>query len=250
MRQGVVVFYFFGSDLLFKFEAMGMLGKNLSASLLLMSFLLFFSSCFQVIEEINMKKNGSGEATLTINLSQSKAKVASILLLDSIHGYKVPSRQEIQKQLNEAANYLKKSDGISNIKKKIDFNTYIATLSFSFKDISNLNSLSKNILTKQKIKFISNSSSYSFNKTKSVFERNYQYIPEAKKQYGKLKEEDKAVFKNAQYTSIYRFEEPVQTYSNRLANVSKSKKAIMLQVAVLDLINGKINLSNTIQLFQ
>lgn len=217
-------------------------------TLLLFVFLIpILSSCFQVIEEITLKNDGTGDVLLTINLSQSKTKVASVMLLDSVQGYKVPSKQKIQQELNEAVAYLKKMDGISNVKSTSDFNNYIATISFSFKDVSNINNITKNILAKQKIK-ATNTSTYSFNKSTKTFARKYQAVASAKTEYNKLKSQDKAVFNGASYTSIYRFESPVTSTTNPASNVSKSKKAVMLKSNITDLINGKINVSNQIQL--
>jgi hypothetical protein len=205
------------------------------------------SSCFEVIEDISMKNDGTGEVTLTINLSQSKTKVASVMLLDSVQGYKVPSKQKIQQELNEAVAYLRKSEGISNVKSTSDFNNYIATISFSFKDVSNINNITKNILARRKIK-AANTSSYTYNKATKTFIRKYQAIGNAKTEFNKLKAKDKAVFNGATYTSIYRFESVVTSSSNPASNVSKSKKAVMLKSSITDLINGKVNVSNTIQL--
>jgi hypothetical protein len=70
----------------------------------------------------------------------------------------------------------------------------------------------------------------------------------AKTEFNKLKAKDKAVFNGATYTSIYRFESAVTSTTNPASNVSKSKKAVMLKSSIMDLINGKINVSNTIQL--
>ena len=216
--------------------------------------LLFFivlipllSSCFEVIEEISIKNDGTGDVVLTINLSQSKTKVASVMLLDSVQGYKVPSKQKIQQELNEAVAYLKKSEGISNVKSTSDFNNYIATVSFSFKDVSNINNITKNILARQKIK-ATNTSSYLYNKASKTSSRKYQAIGNAKTAFNKLKAKDKSVFNGATYTSIYRFESAVTSSSNPSSNVSKSKKAVMLKSSITDLINGKVNVSNTIQL--
>jgi hypothetical protein len=220
--------------------------QNTRLFLLLLPCLLF-SSCFQIIEEINMKNDGSGDMLLTINLSQSKTKVASIMLLDSVNGYKVPSRQDLQAKLNEAVAYLKKTEGLSNVKYTADFNNYIATISFSFKNISNLNRISNEILAKQKIKSASQSS-YTFNKTTKLFSRNYFYVGQAKTSYNKLKEKDRAVFKSATYTSIYRFDQPIIKQSNPLATVSKTQKAILLKCSILSLINNSVNISNQIQL--
>lgn len=217
-------------------------------TLLLFIFLIpTLSSCFQIVEEITMRNDGTGDVVLTINLSQSKTKVASVMLLDSVQGYKVPSKQKIQQELNEAVVYLRKAEGISNVKSTTDFNNYIATISFSFKDVSNINNITKNILTQHKIK-ATNNSSYSYNKATGLFSRKYQAVGTAKTEFNKLKSQDKAVFNTASYTSIYRFEKPVETTSNPAANISKSKKAVMLKSSIMDLINGKTNVSNQIQL--
>jgi hypothetical protein len=221
--------------------------KQFYKLLLFIVLIPFLSSCFEVIEEIAMKNDGTGDVVLTINLSQSKTKVASLMLLDSVQGYKVPSKQKIQQELNEAVAYLKKSEGISNVKSTSDFNNYIATISFSFKDVSNINNITKNILAQQKIK-ATNTSSYTYNKATKTFSRKYQAIGTAKTEFNKLKAKDKAVFNGATYTSIYRFESAVTSSTNPASNVSKSKKAVMLKSSIMDLINGKINVSNSIQL--
>ncbi|MET4083333.1 hypothetical protein ABIB40_003302 [Pedobacter sp. UYP30] len=205
------------------------------------------SSCFQVIEEINVRNDGTGDVLLTINLSQSKTKVASIMLLDSVQGYKVPSCQKLQQEINEAVAYLKKSEGISNVKSTSDFNTFIVTIGFSFKDIANINNLTKNILIKHKIK-ATNNSSYSYNKATKTFTRKYQPVANAKTEFNKLNSKDKAIFKGATYTSIYRFQSLVTNKTNAASKLSKSKKAVMLRGLITDLINGKININNQIQL--
>lgn len=207
--------------------------------------LLCFSSCFQIIEEINLGKAGSGTVNLTLNLSASKTKVASLMLMDSIQGYKVPSRQTIQKELDEIVAYLKKSPGISNVQKKIDFENYIVSVSFAFREIENIEQVNQNVLKKLKIKGLNNSS-YTYNPANKIFQRNYQHTKEAVLEYNKLKPEVKKIFKDATYVSIYRFETPVTLSTNPLAKISKSKKAVMLNTGVLGLINGKTDLSNRI----
>jgi hypothetical protein len=167
--------------------------KQFYKLLLFIILIPILSSCFEVIEEIAIKNDGTGDVVLTINLSQSKTKVASVMLLDSVQGYKVPSKQKIQQELNEAVAYLKKSEGISNVKSTSDFNNYIATISFSFKDVSNINNITKNILAQQKIK-ATNTSSYTYNKATKAFNRKYQAVGTAKTEFNKLKAKDKAVF--------------------------------------------------------
>ncbi|MET4137821.1 hypothetical protein [Pedobacter sp. UYP1] len=213
--------------------------------LLLLLTLCCFSSCFQIIEEINMANDGSGTVNLTVNLSASRSKVASIMLLDSINGYKVPTKQTIQKEMDEIVAYLKKAKGISNVKKKVDFDNFIVSLSFAFEQVSNINNINQSVLKKLKINAVNNSS-YAYTIATGTFQRNYTHTKEAVIQYNKLKPEVKNVFKEATYTSIYRFEKPVVSSANPLAKVSKSKKAILLNTGILGLINGKTNISNQI----
>lgn len=223
-----------------------MQNKTLSYLLLLL-IVCFFSSCFQIIEEINMTGNGSGTVDLTVNLSASKTKVASIMLLDSINGYKVPTKQTIQKEMDEVVAHLKNSRGISNVKKKVDFQNYIVSVSFAFENISNINNINQSVLKKLKINTTSNSS-YLYNVAGGTFQRNYTHTKEAVKQYNKLKPEVKNIFKEATYTSIYRFDKPVITSSNPLAKISKTRKAVLLNTGIPGLINGKTNISNKITL--
>ena len=206
------------------------------------------SSCFQIIEEITLKNNGSGEMQITLNCSQSKSKLASVMLLDSVNGHKIPGEKDMLQFMNEAVDFLKKSQGITNVQKKLDLKNYIASVSFSFKDVASINGITKKLLEEQKFK--SSYNSYFFEKGKGSFKRTYQYSPEMKSSFSKLKEKDQEIFKSASYTSITRFENKINSSSNKAAIISASGKAIMLKAAAMDLINGKTNISNNIQLTQ
>lgn len=223
-----------------------MLKKSVAFTFILI-ILLCFSSCFQIIEEINLKNDGSGEAKITLNLSQSKSKVASLLLLDSVNGYKVPDEKDIQKYMHEAVAELKKNAGISNVKQTLDMKTYIATISFNFKNIVAVNDLISNLLKKQKTNPV-NFSKYSYDRQAALFKRDYAYSPETKKEFNKLKPADRDIFKTASYTGIFRFENTILLNSNRLSKLSPSGKAVMQTVPLMDLINGNTTISNTIKL--
>lgn len=205
----------------------------------------FLISCFEILEEVDMNTDGSGEMTMTINLSQSKNKIASIMLLDSINGYKVPSKKDIQQDINGLSTKLKNIAGISNVKTTTDFTNYIVSVSFSFSDVSVLNKASKDIFAAYKMK-VEETPVYSYNKASKTF--NYDYKNGNKEAYNKLKAADKEVFKNATYTQIYRFTSTIEKSNNAQAKISKSKKAIMQKSLILDLINNKVNISNQIKL--
>lgn len=217
--------------------------------LLLLPLCVFFSSCFQLIEEITVNTDGSGTLALTANLSQSRSKLASVMLLDSVNGHKVPSKAEIRKEMEEVARTLRSVKGIKNVTHTADFDNYIFTVRFSFANVGNLNDITALIFDKLDVPMIDNSS-YSYLPGGKAFIRNYMPDPRAKSEYQQLKEVDKAVFENATYTSIYRFDRTVAAQSNSRAKIAASKKAVMLQCGVRDLIEGKANISNHIQLAQ
>ncbi|WP_257670122.1 hypothetical protein [Parapedobacter tibetensis] len=215
--------------------------------LLLLPICLMFHSCFQIIEEISVQPNGSGTVVLTANLSQSRSKLASVMLLDSINGHKIPSKQDIRSEMEEAVKILRGMKGISQVSHTMDFDKYIATIRFSFAQVANLNDITTIIFEKLKVKS-ANNSAYTYHTVSKTFNRHYSYEAKAKSEYNKLKSADKEIFQNAMYTSIYRFDDTVLKQSNGNAKISASKKAVMLQCPILDLIDGKINISNNIQL--
>lgn len=211
---------------------------------------VLFSSCFQLIEEVTVNTDGSGAFTLTANLSQSRSKLASVMLLDSVNGYKVPSKGDITEKMEEAANTLRTVDGITNVSHSVDFDKYIVTIRFAFADVANLNDITALIFDKLDVIGGADNSSYSYQPENGTFVRHYTHDPRATSEYQKLKQADKTIFENATYTSIYRFSHPVVKQSNNKAKVASSKKAIMLQCKVLELIEGNIDISNSIQLAQ
>ena len=206
-----------------------------------------FSSCFHIVEDITVHEDGSGEVTLTANLSQSRTKLASVMLLDSVNGYKIPSQADIRNEFAARAKRLAAIPGISRVSHEVNFDTYVAVIKFSFADVSNLNDVMQEAFSEMKVP-VDGQSSYRYDRQQGIFSRLYTHLPEAKAEYDRLKPADQAVFKDALYTSIYRFAYPVYNQSNDAAKLAASKKAVMLQAKVTDLINGSQSLSNRIQL--
>jgi hypothetical protein len=206
---------------------------------------IFFSSCFEVIEEMTMAKDGTGTMRLTVNFSQSKTKIAAIMLMDSIRGYKVPDKQEIQQEMDKTVAQLSKMPGISNVKSTTDFTNFIADIRFSFQDVEDVNHLIKTLLEEHKVK-AANIPTYSYDKEDARFSRDYSSSGDVKKQFNQLK--DKEIFSTAAYVSILRFENTISSCSNKLARISKNQQAIIQRLAIPDLVNGRANISNQIQL--
>jgi hypothetical protein len=212
--------------------------------------LVLNSSCFDILEEINLNKDGSGSVMLTVNMSKSKTKLASIMLLDSINGHKVPTDADINNAIQDVINHLKKSEGISNIKHTKDLENYIFSVSCDFKDITSLNGITSQLIKEQnkKEKTNFNTSNFAYDTANGVFERNFKYDAQMKKSFDYLKKEDRKIFDDASFVGIYRFKESVKDVSNKLAKVAPSKKAVMLKIDAMSLIHGEKTIQNKIQL--
>jgi len=208
---------------------------------------VFLSSCFEVIEEITLGKDGTGTMALTVNFSQSRTRIAAIMLTDSIHGYKVPHKQEIQQEIDKTVALLNKMPGISNVKSTADFTNFVASIHFSFKEVANVNHLIRALLEQYKVES-ANIPTYNYNKDETRFTREYTYSGDVRTQFNQLTNRDREIFNNAAYVSIFRFESAITSYSNKQARISKNQQAIIQRLSITDLINGRANISNQIQL--
>lgn len=208
---------------------------------------LSFSSCFETVEEISLKEDGSGKMTLTFNGSESKAKIASLLKLRSVNGRKVPSITEIKNELARTVAQLKAIPGISNVSSSSNFDNYIIALSFDFEDLAQVNTAFSKVLSGYDIPAY-NAARYHYNKTSRTFSKTYSLNANTKKQYEELSAEDKDVFRNARYTSVYRFARMVKSQTNEQAKLSASKKAVMQQTPILNIIRSGASINNTVRL--
>lgn len=205
---------------------------------------ILLSSCFEIIEEISLNENGSGTFTYTVNLSQSKSKLQSIMSLDSVNGYKVPKQEEITNKIEEAGNIFIDMDGISQVKIETNFTDYIFSLSCNFSNISHLNNAINNTITNLQKNNFNPSDNFTF--TNDTFTRHNKY--ETYDAYEKLQNKDQIIFDNAKYVAIYRFKKDILSFTNAKAKQSKSKKAIMLKVDIIDLITKKSDIQNSIKI--
>lgn len=209
--------------------------------------ILLLTSCFDILDKVNVKADGSGEYSLILNASKSKTRLASISKMETINGKKVPKKSEIEAKINEAARIFKAVPGISNVKTSIDFDNYIIKLSCNFKKIENVNAGLEQLKAKNILGKMIPTNIYSHNPQNKSFTRNK--INTFKSDYDKLSTADKEVFNNAKYTSVLQFENTVKSQSNNAYQLSPNKKAMKLEGNILDFILQKKQTQNTI-LFQ
>lgn len=216
-------------------------------SFLVIPAILTFSSCFEIVEEVNLNDDGSGTFCYTINLSQSKLNLNSMFLLDSINGRPMPKKENLEAALDKVDNALKEGKDISNVIIKKNWEDYIFSVSGNFVNIEALNNAINKINTlfnqpKMYNTVIQDNYSYA----DKIFTRLYNY--NLIEEYNSMPEKDKSVFNNAKYTTIYRFLNPVGSFTNTNAMKSKNGKAIMLKVDVKDLLTNNKTLKNSINL--
>lgn len=208
--------------------------------------LFLFTSCFEFVEEISFNKDGSGTAIFTMNLSKSKTKIAAILLLDSINGYKIPSKNSIKNKSSEIVKKIKATKGIHNVKNTLNFEEFIVTVSCSFDRVEALNTVLSTFSSKKEVLAIKKQQHFSYNKISKIVKRSHHF--NIGKEFQKTKLKDRQIFKTATYTSVYRFEIPIKSCTNKLAKLSKSKKVVFLRVNAQDIISNKQTIKNNIKL--
>ncbi|KFF14199.1 hypothetical protein IW15_01770 [Chryseobacterium soli] len=209
--------------------------------------LLLLTSCFDIVDKVSVKADGTGEYTVILNASKSKTRLASISKMETVNGKKVPKKSEIESKINEAARIFKATPGISNVKTTMDFDNYIIKLSCNFKKIENINAGLEQLKAKNIVGKMIPTQIYSQNIAKKSFTRNK--INTFKSDYDKMSTADREIFTNAKYTSILQFENMISSQSNSSYSLSPNKKALKLDANVLDLILQKKQIQNNI-LFQ
>jgi hypothetical protein len=203
-------------------------------------------SCFEIIEQVFVKEDGSGTFQLVLNMSKSKTKINSIMKMKKVNGHDVPDKEEIAKKVNELEKTIRQTPGISNVKTSLDFDNYVATLSCSFNKVNSLNAAVKNIGNKEKTNNPALEKSYDYDAAGKLFSRLNKFS--LKDEYYKMSNADREIFATANYTSIFRFANDVAATSNKESKVAGNKKAVMLKLNALDVITGKKSIENKINL--
>ena len=208
---------------------------------------LLFSSCIEIIDDLTLHLDGSGVFKYTINLSSSKLKVNSILALDSLNGKKVPSLSQIEVKIIDFKAKLAEKPGITSVKTEFNSTDFILKLTVDFTSVAQLQEGIKSVLQEM-----------SKEKEKDSFEGDWitwdgktlnRVIPTVLASKVKSFENtDIDLLKNGTYTSISRFDKPIQKTSNEKCKLNPAKTASMLQVNTYELKMNNALIENTITL--
>jgi len=210
--------------------------------------IVFLSSCFEILEEVDLNTDGSGTLSYTLNLSQSKTRIKSALLLDSVNGFKIPDEQQIRDKIEEAVSVLKKAEGLSGVKVVQDYEDYIFTFKCDFTNVDALNNATKYLNDNYRVNNadFTAKNHFSFDSDSNTFKRKGDYGSKANSE--EIDSEYLSALNSAKFTSIYRFNQEVESVSNSDAKISPNKKAVMLKYKAMEVATGKKSIENTIQL--
>jgi hypothetical protein len=213
---------------------------------LLFCCLILFQSCFEIIEQVFLKNDGSGNFQLVVNLSKSKTKINSIIKMKTVNGHDVPTKEEVKNKIDAIEKNVAKTPGITAVKTTVDFDNYIATINCNFTTVARLNDAIKKVYNSEGGKVNGLEKTYDYNAASGLFTRLNKFS--LKDDYKKMSNADKEVFATANYTAIYKFEGNAAAVSNNDTKISASKKATMLKLNALDIVTGKKSVENKINL--
>jgi len=194
-----------------------------------------------------MHNDGSGTLRYKVNLSASKVKVNSILALDSLDGKKIPSIQDISAKVGEFAKILDAQPGISNVLIEENYTDFILKFSCDFTSIMSLQAgLANAVEAVSKDKLGPEADEIWITWDENKLKRSIPAFARAKvKGY---KSNDLELLKQGTYTTITRFDRPIERYENALGTLSKNKQAVMIKASAYSIKENQDLLENTIYL--
>ena len=204
---------------------------------------VLLTGCFQIIEDITLNSNGSGTVTYTLNMGESRVKLNSIMLMDSIRGQKVPQKEDIQAKINEVRDAIASQKGIKVLDQTTDFENYIFKLKFEFEHIDNLD-LAFDKVGRQFNPKLKDEPLHNYGYSGTAFKRLFMYALDA--ETTAMADREAELLNSAGFTGIYRFDKPVQGMSHPAGKISKSGKAVMVKVNLKDLLKGDDTIKNEI----
>jgi hypothetical protein len=178
---------------------------------------LTMASCFEIIEDVTVHKNGSGTYKFIVNLSQSKNQIDKIRTQDSILHFKVPTTA------------------------MADAN-YIYHLSCDFKNVTSLNTAILSIWKTYDKKAPAAFSLYTYEN--NVFKRNTT-VTELDHITQLAGPQERELLQKANYTVICRFDTTIAVSNTMNYSLSASKKATLYKKDVWSTIADK-GISNNI----
>ncbi|MBI1305225.1 MAG: hypothetical protein GC181_01275 [Bacteroidetes bacterium] len=192
--------------------------------------ILILTGCFEIVEEVEIEKNGSGKFSYIVNMSQSREKIKTILSLDSAGGLRIPKQSDIKEQLNKGKSIIASVKGIHEVKVEENYDQFIFRISFQFDSLQSLNQAAELLHTEMSP--YGKSFRQIFVQQPDGFIRNPDAHTTAFLQ--NLRNRNPAILKDATYTTIYRFHQTVNS-TDKNAKIAGNHQAVMYRNNIMQL---------------
>lgn len=213
--------------------------RKLFSLLLAVVVTVFFTSCFDITEEITVKEDGSGNYISRIDATKFAEQMQLFAAFDST-GELIPKmKYSLDSTFSVTWDTYKSTKGISNV--KID--TSVAYVYVLNMDYANINALNSAI---GKSKSESEQNLYSWEKGKISRKDTPLNLGDMKSEDETQKEMVEGFLKDMKYTIIYNLPGKVKEQTNKESKISNDKKSVVLECNLLDVIDGKVKLSNEV----
>ncbi|MEO9533684.1 MAG: hypothetical protein ABJG68_01695 [Crocinitomicaceae bacterium] len=207
-------------------------------TILLFCITLVLTSCFEIIEDVQVNQDGSGSLKYIVNFSQSSSKIKSLMLAGEVDGKKIPTEDELLKDFEKICNTTKKAKGISEVAYSSDFDNYIFTYSAKFTSLKNVNAAIDSVKSdrgEEQLGF----EYFNFDASTKTFKRQGDDMIE--KLRAKMTSSQQLIFTGATYTCLYRFYTEISNVKPVGASLSASKKNCFKKLYMSSFVwNGKL----------
>ena len=208
-----------------------------------LTILFSLSSCFEIIEELDLKKDHSGDFTYTLNMSASRLELNTILKLDSFKGRAIPSAKDITADMDKVILLIRQSSGINKAVYTKNWEDYIFEFKISFDSLAALDralnqTYQKLSKSKEPLKDRLLMANGLLKRTSRLNRLSW---------FKKLNSKEVQDLSKANYTCVYRFQEKIKSQSNTHANTSKNGMASLLKSDIKSLLKQQKSVANTIK---
>ncbi len=221
-------------------------------------FVLFaLTSCFEVREEIDIKKDGSGTYAMIVDMSKNKNLLDAAMQMaekDDKMALGGNPFAEMDSAFIKGAETLNGMEGISNAKGTNDKTNYIFITKFDFKDIDALNDALNEMNKRKYPELESFPAVYKYEK-KTLERTNHFYmrgLTDFSEQTGGDEQklaQAKQMLTTATYTCIIRTPEgKIKKFSNDKSVLSEDKKELRLSANLVEVSEDKVSLVNVVKI--
>lgn len=211
------------------------------------------SGCFDIIEEIWVKKDGSGAYSYTINMGEAKSMIEMFKSMapDSTgagEDNSMGQMDDISKGFTTVIGKLKEVKGITGAAEIKDTVNYVFGVKFNYADMAALNEATRIVAGKEAV----DKPSFISEKKKFIFTDAFETKSDLTKallgeeEHNEDMEMAKNMFSETRLRKIYHFERQVKKASNKASQISSDKKSVTLDYYLFKEDSKDLELKNEI----